>query len=98
MNILFVGSLGVLSLTLLEQLYNSKHTVCAVATNDVSNNEFSAIQAGSLQAFTFDNSISLINLNDSISGVIAQVETIIPDVILVSCYTRLLSQSISSLS
>ena len=43
MNILFVGSLGVLSLTLLEQLYNSKHTVCAVATNDVSNNEFSAI-------------------------------------------------------
>ena len=98
MNILFIGSSGILSFTPLVELKNSNHTVCAIASNEVSNNEFSAITVGSLQAFSFDHSIPLINLNDDVSNVVAQIKTFKPDVILVSCYPALLPQAILSLA
>lgn len=98
MKILFIGSSGVLSITPLAQLYNSNHTVSGVATNDISNNEFSAITIGSIQSFAFDKLIPLINLNDGLSSVIAQIEKINPDVLIVSCYANLLPQQILSLS
>lgn len=98
MNIIFIGSSGVLSLTPLAVLLSSSHSVCAIATNEVNNNAFSAITKGTLQDFSFNHSIPLINLNDSVSSVVSQIEKIQSDVILVSCYDKLIPESIFSLA
>lgn len=98
MNIIFIGSSGVLSLTPLAVLLSSSHSVCAIAANEVNNNAFRTITRGSLQDFSFNHSIPLINLNDSVSSVVSQIEKIQPDVILVSCYGKLIPESIFSLA
>lgn len=98
MNVLFTGSSGLLSLIPLTALNKSKYKVCAIATNEVSDSELNAIQAGTLQSFSFNNSIPLINLNNNISSVISQIEKHQPDVIFVSCYNKLIPQSILSLA
>ena len=94
MNILFIGSSSLFSLIPLVELWQSNYTVCAVATNEISDNKFSTVTTGSLQEHSFSNSIPLINLNDSTTSVVSQIEIIQPDVILVSCYTKLVPESI----
>lgn len=98
MNVLFIGSSGLLSLIPLTALNKSKYKVCAIATNEVSDSEINAMQTGTLQAFSFENSIPLLNLNNTISSVSSQIEKHQPDVIFVSCYNKLIPQSILSLA
>ncbi len=94
MKIIFIGSTGPLSLIPFQALVQSKHTVCAFAFDDDS--EFNIINSGSIQSFALTHSIPLIKLNKSYSNTISQIQSYQADIILVSCYVRLLPQSILS--
>lgn len=96
MNILFIGSSGPLSLTPLQALVDSHHSVCAIAADVENNSGFNAIRTGTIQSLSFTHSIPLINLNKNITDVIAEIESYHPDIILVSCYASLISQELIS--
>jgi len=98
MNILYIGSAGPLSLIPLQALINSKYAICAVAADKDNNGEFNVINSGSIQSLAFDNSIPLIKLNEKLTDVVLQISSYQPDIILVSCYSRLVPQSILSLA
>lgn len=98
MNVLFVGSSGILSLLPLAALNKSIYVVSAVATDDINRNVFSASTSGTIQYFSLKHSIPVIDLNDNNSDVVEQVKLYQPDVILVSCYNRLIPESILSLA
>lgn len=98
MNILYIGSEGPLSLIPLQALIKSKHNVCALAFDDDLNSDFNVINSGSTQLLALNNSIPLIKLNKNYTNVVSQIQSYQPDVILVSCYARLLPQSILSLA
>lgn len=98
MNILFIGTSSLLSLIPLQRLILSRHQTCAIATNDDSTSIFTAIAAGSVQSVAFRHSIPLINLNTGESKIIAEIKSFQPDVILVSCYPKLIPNAILSLA
>lgn len=98
MNILYIGSEGPLSLIPLQALIKSKHNVCAFAFDEQLNSDFNVINSGSTQSLALNNSIPLIKLNKNYSNVVSQIQSYQPDVILVSCYARLLPRSILSLA
>jgi len=95
MKILYIGSSGPLSLIPLQALINSKYTICAIAV-DEDNSEFNVINSGSIQSLAFEHSIPLIKLNETLTDVVLQISSYQPDIILVSCYARLIPQSIIS--
>lgn len=96
MNILFIGSSGVLSLFPLIVLIEKNHAFCALATNEENSGVLSSITPNTLQSIAFENSIPLINLNNDASDIIKEIEQYQPDVILVSCYPRLIPHNILS--
>jgi len=97
-NILYIGSEGPLSLIPLQALIKSRHNVCALAFDDDLNSDFNVINSGSTQLLALNNSIPLIKLNKNYTNVASQIQSYQPDVILVSCYARLLPRSILSLA
>lgn len=98
MNVLYVGSNSDLSLLPLKSIIKSGFTLCAIATYDISRNEFSAITAGSIQDVSLKNDIPIVNLDNCNEEIVEQVKHVQPDVILVSCFERLIPQSILSLA
>ena len=98
MNILYIGSEGPLSLVPLQALIKSKHNVCAFAFDEQLNSDFNVINSGSTQSLALNTSIPLIKLNKNYTNVVSQIKSYQPDVILVSCYARLLPRSILSLA
>jgi len=98
MNILFIGSSSSLSLIPITTLITSEYSVCAVATNDINNTIFNAINTGTIQSLAFDNAIPIINLNENIVTVLDQIIHYQPDVIITSCYPHKIPDSILSLA
>lgn len=98
MNILFIGSSTELSLAPLYALINSNSHLCTIATDNKNESKFSTIISGSIQSVALKKSLSLININTVESDVIAEIKLLQPDIILVSCYPKLISQSILSLA
>lgn len=98
MKILFFGSSGLLSLIPLVTLLKSCHTVCAIVTNETSDNEFNVVTTGTIQSLAFNNSIPIIYLNKNIVTVLDQISQYQPDVIITSCYPHKVPDSILSIA
>lgn len=100
MKILYIGSLSPLSLIPLQLLINSKYKICAVAVDEDNNSEFNIINSGSIsiQSLAFDNSIPLVKLNENFTDMDSKISLFQPDIILVSCYARLIPQSVLSIA
>lgn len=98
MKIIYIGSSSPLSLTPLKSLIKSAHEVCAIAVEDVRNSEFNVITSNTIQSLALSNLIPLFSLNNNQSEFISQLRKIQPDIILVSCYSRRVPQSILSLA
>lgn len=100
MKILYIGSSSPLSLIPLQLLINSKYKICAVAVDEDNNSEFNIINSGSIsiQSLAFDNSIPLIKLNENFNDMDSKISLFQPDIILVSCYARLIPQSVLSIA
>lgn len=98
MKIVYIGSSSPLSLTPLKSLIKSKHEVCAIVADDARNSEFSVITSNTIQSLALSNLIPFFSLYNNHSEFISQLKKIQPDIILVSCYSRRVSQSILSLA
>lgn len=87
MNILFIGTENsLLSLIPLQVLIESKYNICAIACDQIT--DINVINSGSIQELALKNSIPIIYMNKAYDGVAAKLESLQPDVILVSCYAR----------
>lgn len=89
MNIVYIGSAGLLSFIPLRALIESEHNISAFAFDDNSKSDFNITMSDSIQALALSHSIPLIKLNE--------IQSYEPDVILVSCYAQRLPQSILTL-
>lgn len=98
MKILFIGSSGPFSLIPLQALISSNHSVCAIAINEDSNSDFNVVSSGTIQSLSFKHSTPLINLNKNITDVVSEIESYHSDIILVSCYDRLIPQELLSIA
>ena len=100
MKIIYIGSSGPLSLIPLQALINSKYTICAIGVDEDNNSEFNIINSDSIsiQSLAFDNSIPLVKLNKDFTDMDSKISLFQPDIILVSCYARLIPQSVFSLA
>ncbi len=96
MKILYIGSSTELSLRPFQVLIQSKHQICGLAFDGFS--DFTVMDSNSIQSHAFANSIPLIKLDENYKKTRVQIETLQPDVILVSCYSRLLPSNILSLA
>lgn len=98
MNILYIGSSSPLSLIPLQLLINSKYRICAIAVDEDNSSKFNIINSGSIsiQSLAFDNSIPLVKLNKKFTDMDSKILLFQPDIILVSCFPRLVPQSILS--
>ena len=97
MNILFIGSSTSLSFIPLRALIESKYNVSAFAF-DEQHSELNVIKTDSIQSLAFNNSIPLIKIDKDYSNATSQIKIFKPDIILVSCFARLLPKSILSLA
>ena len=97
MKILYIGSSGSLSSTPLRALIKSKHHVCAFAF-DQEHSAFDVIKSGSIQSLVFENTIPFIKFDKNYTNAVSQIQLVQPDIILVSCYARLLPQEILSIA
>jgi len=97
LKIFYIGSSGSLSLIPLQALIKSKHHVCAFAF-DQEHSEFDVIKSGSIQSLAFENAIPFIKLDENYTNAVSQIQSYQPDIILVSCYARLLPQVILSIA
>lgn len=97
MKILFIGSSGSLSLIPLRALIKSRHHICAFAF-DQEHSEFDVIKSGSIQSLAFENAIPIIKFDKNYTNAVSQIQLVQPDIILVSCYARLLPQEILSIA
>lgn len=97
MKIIYIGSDSPLSLIPLNSLIKSKHHVCAVAFDDVLESAFYVANSESLRLVALNNEIQIINLSEQLSDNINAIKLHKPDVIIVSCYPRLIPQSIFSI-
>ena len=95
MKILYIGSSGSLSLIPFQALIKAKHHICAIAF-DQQKSDFDVIKSDSIQALAFDNAIPFIKFDKNYSTAVSQIQSYQPDIILVSCYSRLLPQEIVS--
>jgi len=95
LKILYIGSSGSLSLTPLRALIEAKHSVCAFAF-DQEPGVLDVIKSDSIQSLAFENTIPFIKFDKNYTNAVSQIQTYQPDIILVSCYARLLPQAILS--
>jgi len=99
MKIIYIGSSSSsLSLIPLQALIKSKHDVCAIAFDDYTQSDFNVINSNSIQSLALIDSIPLIKLSKNYTDEISLLSSYQADVILVSCYSRLLPQSILSIA
>lgn len=98
MKIIYIGSDTPLSIIPFQTLIESKHTVCALAFDDKSNSEINVTKSGTIQSIALDNSIPFIKLNEKYTDAVSHIQSYQPDIIIVSCYARLLPQSILSIA
>lgn len=98
MKIIYIGTDSFFSIIPFQTLLQSQHEVCALAFDDDLNSDFNTIKSESIQSFALKNSIPFIKLNSQDSDAESQMREYQPDIILVSCYARLLPQSILSLA
>ena len=93
MKIIYFGSDNPFSQIPLVSLINSKYDVCAFAYDDI-DSDFSVINSNSIQSIASQNAIPLIKLGRDYNKILPQLKSYQPDIILVSCYARLLPSSI----
>lgn len=96
MNILFIGSNNLLSLKPFTALIESKHTLCAFAFDEENKGNLNTVTEYSIQSLALQNNIPLIRLDKNYSDAVTTINLIQPDIILVSCYARLLPQTVFS--
>lgn len=97
MKIVYIGSDSSFSLIPFLSLVKSKHEVCAFAYDDV-NSHFSTITSNSIQSVALNYSVDLINIDADYSNAILKICSYQPDIIIVSCYPRLLPSSLVSIA
>lgn len=95
MKIIYFGSDSSFSLIPFLSLINSKHELSAFVYDDV-NADFNVIKTDSIQAVALKNSIPLIKVCSSHTNTVKKLQSYQADVILVSCYARLIPESITS--
>ena len=97
MKIVYIGSSSTLSIIPFLSLVKSKHDVCAFAYDEI-NNHFPTITSNSIQSFALDHSVDLIKMEADYSNAITEIRSYQPDIIIVSCYSRLLPLSLISIA
>jgi len=99
MKIIFIGSSNSsLSGIPLQTLINSKHYVSAFAFDAEENSHFNIIRPNSNESLASNNGIPLIRLDKNFIDATSIFQTLEPDIILVSCYSRHLPKSIISIA
>lgn len=98
MKIIYIGSSGPLSLLPLQYLIDSNHQLLAVAI-DNNHSDFSIINKTSdtIESLAFNKNIPVIKLDKDYSQAASKIQSYKPDVIIVSCYSRKLPESITSI-
>lgn len=99
MNILFIGSSGVLSLLPFKKLIRSTYSLAAVGVNKplVFDNKIIALENESLALAASQLEIPLIDLSAPVAEVLQQCTDYAIDVILMSCYNRRLPDALINL-
>lgn len=97
MKIIYFGSDNPFSQIPLVSLINSKYDVCAFAYDDI-DSEFNVIKSNSIQSIALKNAIPLIKLGRDYNKILPLLKSYQADVILVSCYSRLLPSSITEIA
>lgn len=97
MKIVYIGSNSSFSLIPFLALVNSKYDVCAFAYDDI-NSHFSTITSNSNQSVALNHSVDLIKIDADYSDAILKIRSYQPDIIIVSCYPRLLPSSLISIA
>ena len=97
MKIVYIGSSSTLSIIPFLSLVKSKHDVCAFAYDEI-NNHFPTITSNSIQSVALDHSVDLIKMEADYSNAITEIRSYQPDIIIVSCYSRLLPSSLISIA
>jgi len=98
MKIIYIGSAGPLSVIPLTELIKSKHSLCAIAFDDDLVSDFNVTTSNSIQSLALKNSIPLVKLDKYYVTALEELQSYQADIILVSCYSRLLPHSILSLA
>ena len=97
MKIVYIGSNSSLSITPFLSLVKSKHDLCAFAYDDF-DSHFSIITSNSIQSVALSSSVDLIRMDSDYSNAIIKIRSHQPDIIIVSCYSRLLPLSLISIA
>ena len=97
MKIIYIGSDSSFSLIPFLSLVKCKHTVSAFAYDDF-NSDFSTISSNSIQLSALNNSVDLIKIDTNYANAIIKIRSHKPDILIVSCYSRLLPSSLISLA
>ena len=97
MKIVYIGSNSSFSFIPFLALVKSKHDVCAFAYDDI-NSHFSTITSNSIQSVALNHSVDLIKIDADYSNAILKIRFYQPDIIIVSCYPRLLPSSLISIA
>lgn len=100
MNILYIGSSGVLSLVPFKKLLASPYSITAVGVNNplVFDNKIIALENESLALAANQADIPLIDLSKPLDEVISQCSSISFDVILMSCYSKRLPEEVINIA
>jgi len=105
MNILFIGSSGIQSYEPLYALLDQGYDVCAIAYDTPSykhqvNSEMTVIntQSRSLEALAYLHHLPIIELVGDYSESIKDITQYQPDLIIISCYPRILPAAVTSLA
>jgi len=100
MNIVYIGSSGPLSTIPLQTLINSKFNISAVAIDSNKNDTIPNINknSDSLASLAFYNNVPLVKLTKKVASNVAAIKKYQPDIILVSCYARKISNEIAQLA
>ena len=96
MKIVYIGSDSSFSLIPFLALVKSKHDMCAFAYDD--NSHISTITSNSIQSVALNHSVDLIKIDADYSNAILKIHSYLPDIIIVSCYPRLLPSSLISIA
>ena len=100
MNIFFIGSSGALSLVPFKSLLSSSHTVSAVGAHRpiTIDNKIIALENESLALAANQSAIPVIDMSQPVDEIVRQCSDYKFDAILVSCYSKRLSQAIIKLA
>lgn len=98
MKIIYIGSFSsALSLIPLQALIASKHQISALAFDGIES-DINVITSNTIQSLALSNSIPLVVLDKDYTGVQSQLSPYQADLIIVSCYSRKLPQSVLSIA